>query len=329
MLPTQTSTPIGKNFWQKPEGKTGKIVMGGIIAALGYGLYKALPYIIILLKNAITATLLGVSLFAIIYVLFIDSTFRNLAWFWYKGAMRSLTSAFIKIDPISIIKTYIRELEKRYSEMDEQIGKLKGQIARMKKIIQENNEIYKHNMNLANTAKKQGNTNMMTLSVRKAGRREASTLKYEELLQRMEYLYKILSKMYDATGIWMEDLKDEIFVKEKERAAILASHSAIKSAMRIMSGDKDKKQMFDDAMEFIADDVANKIGEMERFMDNSKSFIETIDLENGVYEEQGLKMLEEWDKNGLEMLLSTPKKQSEPVILYQTPNELPTQKKFF
>ena len=51
--------------------------------------------------------------------------------------------------------------------------------------------------------------------------------------------------------------------------------------------------MFDQAMEVIADDVANKVGEMEQFMELSANFMESVDLQNGIFEEEGLKMLEE------------------------------------
>ena len=50
-------------------------------------------------------------------------------------------------------------------------------------------------------------------------------------------------------------------------------------------------------------DVANKVGEMERFMDVSKGVVNSIDLQNGVFEEEGLKMLEEWERTRTSKLL--------------------------
>ena len=61
--------------------------------------------------------------------------------------------------------------------------------------------------------------------------------------------------------------------------------------------------MFDQAMEVIADDVSNKVGEMERFMEMSSDFMNSVDLQNGVFEEQGLKMLEEYEKKSTLLLL--------------------------
>ncbi|MBK8082315.1 MAG: hypothetical protein IPK25_19800 [Saprospiraceae bacterium] len=81
-------------------------------------------------------------------------------------------------------------------------------------------------------------------------------------------MYRILSKMYSNSEILIEDTKDQVKVKEQERKAIRASHSAMRSAMSIIKGDADKG-LVDQAMEHIADDVANKVGEMERFMEIS------------------------------------------------------------
>ena len=77
----------------------------------------------------------------------------------------------------------------------------------------------------------------------------------------------------------------------------------MRSAMSIIKGDADKRAMFDQALEHVADDVANKVGEMEQFMELSSDFMNSIDLQNGVFEEQGLKMLEEYEKKSTLLLL--------------------------
>jgi hypothetical protein len=105
----------------------------------------------------------------------------------------------------------------------------------------------------------------------------------------------------------LEDIKDQVVVKEQERKAIRASHSAMRSAMNIMNGDKDQRQMFDMAMDSITDDVSQKVGEMQRFMEVSSNFMDSIDLQNGVFEEEGLNMLEKWEKEGISLLLGNDK----------------------
>lgn len=66
--------------------------------------------------------------------------------------------------------------------------------------------------------------------------------------------------------------------------------------------------MFDQAMEAIADDIGRKVGEMEHFMEISENFMSSIDLQNGVFEEKGLEMLDKWEKEGTSFLLGADKK---------------------
>jgi hypothetical protein len=73
--------------------------------------------------------------------------------------------------------------------------------------------------------------------------------------------------------------------------------------MSVISGDPDQRAMFDAAMEAVADDVANKLGEMERFMEMSSDFMNSIDLQKGIFEEEGMKMLEKWEKESSLLLL--------------------------
>ena len=296
----QPNTPK-KSFWQKPEGVTGAIFLLGIFAGLGY-----------LLTTGILTTILGNILYlsaslmvlaAIIYMV-LDPKMRGLVSYMYKSIMRSITGWFVTIDPIGILKNYIDDLQGNLGKMSKQIGSLKGQMRKMKDIMTKNNRDIEMNLKLASRAQTQGNQKQMLLSTRKAARLKESNGKYDKLHKRMEVMYRILTKMYQNSEILLEDTKDQVMVKEQEYKAIRASHSAMQSAMSVISGDPDKRAMFDAAMENIADDVANKVGEMEQFMDMSSNFMNSIDLQNGVFEEQGMEMLEQWEKKSTLMLMS-------------------------
>jgi len=292
--------PTKKSFWQKPEGVTGAIFLLGLAAGIGY-----------LLTTNILATILGNILYlsgtlmvlaAIVYMV-LDPKMRGLVGYMYKSIMRTITGWFVTIDPIGILKNYIDDLQDNLGKMSSQIGALRGQMRKMKDIMTKNNKDIEMNLKLANRAQTQGNQKQMLLSTRKAARLKESNGKYNKLHKRMEVLYRILTKMYQNSEILLEDTKDQVMVKEQEHKAIKASHSAMKSAMSVISGDPDKRAMFDAAMENIADDVANKVGEMERFMEMSSSFMNSVDLQNGVFEEQGMEMLEEWEKKSTLLLM--------------------------
>ncbi|MBP6812164.1 MAG: hypothetical protein KA138_11625 [Saprospiraceae bacterium] len=296
-----------KNFWERPEGLTGGLFMAAILLGGGYLLYQALPTLITLASNTLYLAGLLAALAAVVYMV-LDPKMRNLVWYIYKSIMRAITGVFVQIDPIGILKSYIEDLKDNLGKMNSQISNLKGQMYKLGEMIKQNNANIKNNLNLAGKAKETGREALMVLQARKAGRLQDSNVKLEDLYKRMEVLYRVLTKMYENSEIMLEDLSDQVIVKEQEYKAIKASHSAMRSAMNILSGNSDKKYMYDMALEAMADDVGQKVGEMERFMDMSKNFMDGIDLQNGVFEEEGLAMLDKWEKEGVSFLLGGDKK---------------------
>ncbi len=295
-----------KSFWEKPEGKTGMLFMGLLGAGAFYGLYKVLPYLINVVENTLhLSVLLGV-LGALIYVV-LDPKMRNLIFYMYKSFMRWITGIFIQIDPIGILKNYIDDLKSNLKKMNKQIAVLKGQMRKLQQIIRDNNKNINTNLKLASAAKEKDKKGIMILKSRKAGRLKESNLKLDGLYKKMEILYRVLTKMYENSEILVEDIEDQVQVKEQERKVIRASHSAMKSAMDIISGNSSKKEMFDRALEAIADDVSMKIGEMERFMEMSTNFMDSIDLQNGIFEEEGMELLDKWEKEGVSLILGNQK----------------------
>lgn len=127
--------------------------------------------------------------------------------------------------------------------------------------------------------------------------------------------------MYSNSEILLEDTKDQVRVKEQEYKAIKASNSAMKSAMSIIKGDPDKRAMFDQTMEHLADDVSNKMGEMEQFMEMSSDFMNSIDVQNGVFEEKGLKMLEEYEKKSTLLLMGGLEQSGEDILDLNEPRK--------
>ena len=100
------------------------------------------------------------------------------------------------------------------------------------------------------------------------------------------------------------DYQNQVENIKQEREVIRTGFNAFKSAMSILSGDPDKKVLFDQAMEAIQNDISMKAGAMERFVEESSEIMQAIDLQNGAFEEKGMKLLEKWEKEGVPMLLT-------------------------
>lgn len=285
-----------KTFWRRPEGVTGGIVLAGIVLAGGVALSQMLPVLVQLAENTLYLSVMMASLAAIIYVA-LDPKARNLVWYGYKSVMRWITGLFVRIDPISVLKSYIEDLQDNLRNLSKQIGALRGQMRQLKGIMDGNTAEIRRNMTLAEQARQKNDDKNLTLATRKAGRLQDANTKYEALFQKMDVLYRVLTRMYENSEIVLDDTRDQVKVKEQEFLAIQSSHSAIRSAKNVLSGDPDRKALFNQALETLADEVGARVGEMDRFMDTSKNLLASIDLQNGVFEEEGLKLLENWDKS--------------------------------
>lgn len=292
-----------KGFFSRPEGVTGAIFLAALVGGLGYLAYAFGAQIISAL-GAVLAGTLGIILVGLVLYMAFDPKVRNLIWYGYKSVMRSITGMFVNLDPIGILKSYVEDMADNLQKLRKQIGALKGQMRSLSNLMEKNNQEIQQNMKIAQAARDKGKEQQMLLSSRKAARLKDSNEKYQKLHQKMQIMYRILNKMHQNSEILLEDTKDQVKLKEQERKAIRASHGAMKSAMSVISGDPDKRAMFDMAMEAVADDVANKVGEMERFMEMSANVMDRIDIQNGMFEEEGMAMLEKWEKESTLMLLN-------------------------
>ncbi|MBK9272585.1 MAG: hypothetical protein IPM48_13415 [Saprospiraceae bacterium] len=298
--------PGSKIFWDRPEGITGGLVLAGLFVGLFMLLYNSLPVLIGLASNALYFSGMLIVLGALLYVV-LDHKARNLVWFMYKSLMRSITGLFVKLDPISILKSYVSDLRDNLGKMNKQISRLRSQMHLLKEQMFNNSKEIHSSLSQAADAQKSKEESVMILKTRQAGRLKESNIKLDDLYRKMDILYRVLSKMYDASKIMAEDISDQVKLKEQERTAIHASYSAMKSAMSVISGDKDQRALFDEALEAMADDVSMKVGEMEQFMELSENFMASVDLQNGVFEETGLKMLEKWETQGVSLILGKEK----------------------
>lgn len=290
-----------KSFWKRPEGITGIIFLVALLAG-GAILVSTFWAALVPILSTTFGMVISLAVLASILFAVIDPRTRALISYMYKSAMRSIAGIFVNVDPIGILKTYIEELEKNLQNMRKQIGKLRGQVRHLSTLMETNNKEIKKQLKVAQLAKKSGKNQPMILATRRAARLRESNEKYQVLLTKMEVLNRVLNRMHDNSEVLLEDTRDQVEMKIQERKAIRASHGAMSSAMSVINGNPDQRAMFDAALEHITEDVANKVGEMERMMDLSQEFMSSVDLQNGVFADEGLRMLEEWEKKSELML---------------------------
>jgi hypothetical protein len=186
--------------------------------------------------------------------------------------------------------------------------KLRGQLKVLEGKINQNATEYEKSMSMAKIAKDKGNTSALTVNSRQAIRMES--LNKESLIPlkaQMEAHLRAANKYYEVTGTVIDDLTNEVSAQETRREMIMASSSVMKAAKAIMMGGSDERELFDQAMEYVVQDYGMKLGEIESFIENSKPFVDGLDMQNGVYEAEALKRLTEWEQKADSILLGNEK----------------------
>lgn len=296
-----------KTFWERPEGVTGQIIGVSIIGGLGFLLFKALPYIIVLLQNTIYATCLGI-LAVILGFVVTDRRVWRLVSYFYMNLMRKITQIFVETNPIGVLKSYVEKLTVRLNDMSNRISKLSGMIRQCKDEIATNTKTRDGSLRILSEAKRQNKKMDMALASRDIGRLNEANLTYQDLLVKLELLYRVLSKYQEVSTFLIKDMNNEIKIKSRKKEMMDNAYSAIKSAQSIIKGDPDARAMFDMANEYLAADYAMKIGEIEDFARMSDGFMRSVDLQNGIYEADAIQMLTEWEKNAESLVLGDSKR---------------------
>jgi len=291
-----------KSFWSRPEGKTGMIFIVLAAAALVYGWGQIVPFIVSMLADTLHMVYLAAILGAILFVVFSSRTHLM-----FRLLMRSLTGMIINIDPIGILKDHLSQMRKRRDVMSQQISNVSGQIQYLKDIINKNLALANENMRLAAHAKKIATTTadqneqlrmalQMKAKANQAGRLQKSNLSYQQLLGKLQNIYDLLSKWAVHIDFYIEDTDNEVKQAEIEYKTINTAYRAYRTALAVIKGTGDEKELYNETMEKLAEEAGRKLGEMEDFQRLAQNFMDTIDLENGAVETEALEKLDAYEQ---------------------------------
>ncbi|MBZ5523050.1 MAG: hypothetical protein LAP21_12500 [Acidobacteriia bacterium] len=296
-----------KSFWQRPEGTLGKIVLVGAAIAAGWGFIQLLPFLIAAAASTLQLALL---VGALVLFLAIVTNHRviTLGKLIFQSAMRYLTGLFIELDPIGILKNYIAEMKKNLSVMDEQLGNLNGSIRTLQSQIDTNQKEAEHSMALANQADKRlaaGNLAALDqqqyLSAKVTNQRHAASLininkSLGDLRNKLQILYDQLVRWRATAEFQVTDKENRVSEEEMRRKALKKAYSVFQAAKKIFRGDPVANEIYDQTLEYLADDAGQMLGEMEDFNRLANKLMTNMDLETGAVNDEAIKQLNEFQQ---------------------------------
>jgi predicted O-linked N-acetylglucosamine transferase (SPINDLY family) len=296
-----------KSFWQRPEGTLGKIVLVLAALAAGWGFVQILPFLI---AAAASTLQLAVLIGALVLFLFVVTNHRviTLGKLIFQSAMRYLTGLFIELDPIGILKNYIAEMKKNLAVMDEQLGNLNGSIRTLQNQIDANQKEAEHSMALANQADKRlaaGNLAALDqqqyMSAKVTNQRHAASLininkSLGDLRNKLQILYDQLVRWRATAEFQVTDKENRVNEEEMRRRALKKAYSVFQAAKKIFRGDPVANQIYDQTLEYLANDAGQMLGEMEDFNRLANKLMTNMDLETGAVNDEAMKQLNEFQQ---------------------------------
>jgi hypothetical protein len=308
-----------KSYWDRPGGKFGILIGIGLVGLIGYYVIPILSAIVWNTLNfSIGLVCLGVFLYCITH-----RKLRLSLFYLYEIIMKKLVGLVIELDPFIIAEDYISDMEEQRETLYKQSIEVDGQKEKIQmKILEKEKEMNKM-MARAQAAK----DNQMLPELGNATRQIARINEYiKQLAPIRDSLAKIgdyLTKVHKNSGYLIEDARNELDLKKDLYKSVTSGNQALSSALKIFKGDPEKKLMVEQSMEYLKDDIANKLANMKKAISYSTDFMRSIDLDNATYEVQGLKMLETFDSDK-ELKLNTVPQQWQPSTQPNTPGRVNT-----
>lgn len=294
-----------RSYWSRPEGITSLLFMGGAAAVVLYFWNKIAAFLIEVTQNTLYLGFL-MAVLAVVIFLLTSKDVRTAAFFLFKSVMRSITGVIIKLDPIAIMKIYIDDLKEKREKMQGQINTLAGQLVKLNKNINENNERIKQKFAEANKAStmldRPGMKETASLATIEGAGLQEMNEKLLPLQRNMKTVLEFMEKVNKSADYIIKETEIKVKLKEAEYRIVKESSNALRTAISIFKGNPDKKFYFDESMEYIQDDMSQKLGEMKRAMDLSLDFINAVDVQNGLLSDKGQAMLEAYNSGQFKLI---------------------------
>ena len=254
-------------------------------------------------QNLLGAIVCTVASAGILYVAF-DKKFRLALSTLYMIYIGRLLGLIVKMDPIAILKDGIKKMYQKIAEMEVSMGKLNGVRLALKDKIREKKSDLEDALDRARAAENMGKKDVALIEKRQVARLTDLTKSYIEMSASAEKWYEMMSKIAEMAKLYAQDSENEVDAQEERYKLIKLSHSAFKSAMSVISGNPDELALYNQAFQFVNDDIMGRVGEMDRVVNTAGGLMDKIDVEKEMFGIKGDDLINKYNEIGIEAMFS-------------------------
>ena len=283
-----------QSFWDTKEGTTGMVFGAAILGGIGYGAFKIMPHLVNLLQNTTYALGLGALTLFLVWALILDSTLRDRTWLVYKLLMQKLTYSIIEYDPFGVLREMQERARKKREEVNVHRQSVKAQSMTIRRELdaftEEKEKVHSQIKWMRENGKSQEAIND---EASKFGMLDQAINRMTRSYNVIEGFYVQLTRIYSELERFDQRVDWDIMMREREFKAITATNSAMQIMRAAIKGSDADSQMRDQTLNFLTDDYSGKLGRIESAMEDSAKFLEQADMQNAMYADKGMKLLED------------------------------------
>ncbi|HET7230420.1 MAG TPA: hypothetical protein VFJ16_10490 [Longimicrobium sp.] len=295
----ETSATVGaskpkRTFWQKPEGKVGAGIMAALGVALAWGFVKALPMLIAIAENTLYLAFLIGMLVLLYCMVFVWDRPRTLLFYMLQMVSRWVTSNFVEMDPVAILKAFVKQMEQRREVIQDRLARIVGVRRMVEAKVAKSEKERQDALRLAKAAQATHDEDGLNAHAEIAARRARDIQEYQSMLAQMQNIEKLLQRVMRRADYHIQTARDEANQLADKHTITGAVASATAAAQGIF-GDSDLAEVRDMAADRIREDYEARLGELQTLIDLT-DFDHAVDLNQMAFRQEGLTQLMEAEK---------------------------------
>jgi hypothetical protein len=265
-------------------------ILGGLIFA-GFKLINYIaPVIEMALEHIWMMAALGIPLIFVIMFILKNPMFIVM---WYNGLCRKLTSMIIRMDPLSMMDSYVDLLKDKLVMVKKSKEAISAKKIAIDRKIADLKKDGQRKMDLAKAAKSLNRDSEAAHQSSMAMMDKQSIDLYMPIQEKLSNGLTFLDKLSENWGRAIEQLQFTVQRKREEYETLKEMASALNQAQEFASGDTEAARIYNESVKALEEKVTTKMSFIDEFQKNSKGIMDEMDLEKLANDQAGLRTLDE------------------------------------
>lgn len=216
---------------------------------------------------------------------------------WWVGKCHSISTALIKMDPLSVMRGYLISLRKKIKNMEATVLFLNGKKLFLGNLIKKKEAERRDFEKMAIASQRVGEMTGATLNAKKALACKGSIELYQPIFERYEKSTEYLGKLLEN---WNESANSTAFTienKTEEFETLKSMYDGLKSIDDLTRSDSPEVQAFVESMKALENDMSQRQAFIDDFEKRSQPILTDMKVRKQADSDDALKLLEELAQN--------------------------------